>query len=84
MDHPQNERLVVAIAAVLKHHAVPPRLFGCIDQLPAILNGCGGRHFDGGMFAMLHAATAISTCQFHGVAMITRSRSSLATSDSKA
>src|SRR5580658_7564137 len=54
MNHAQNERFVIAIAAVLKHDAVPPGLLGRVDELPAIFDGRGGWNLYRGMFPVRH------------------------------
>jgi len=50
----QGQHFVISIAAVFKHHAVAARLFRGVDQLPALLQRHGGRHFDGRVLAALH------------------------------
>ena len=67
--HFEYHHLVCAVAAVLENDAMLASSLGGIHQVPAFLQRGGGRHFDGGMFAVLHHVTAIGTCQFQGVAM---------------
>ena len=50
----QGQHLVVPVAAVFQHHAVAARLFRSVDQLPALLQRHGGRHFDRRVLAALH------------------------------
>src|SRR5450631_1902516 len=54
MNHAENERLVVAVAAVLKHEAVFARLFGYSEDLPAIFERSNAGHLHGHVFSVLH------------------------------
>ena len=54
VDHAQDGSFVGAVAAILEDHAVAAGLFRGVDELPAVFDGGGGGHFDGGMLAVLH------------------------------
>ena len=52
--HVECRHLEEVVGAVFEHHAVFACLFGYVDKLPAILNGCGCRNLNGYVFSMLH------------------------------
>ena len=52
--HVQRHDLKRQIAVVLHHLAMLPRPLGRLDQLPALLDGPGRRHFRGDVFAVIH------------------------------
>src|SRR6202034_3796507 len=54
MSHAQHERLVVAMAAVFKHHAMLARLFRSADDPPAILDRIYSRNFNSDVLAVFH------------------------------
>ena len=54
--HAEHQQLAFTVAAVFQHHAMPLRLLGRIDQLPALIQRDCGRHFDHGVLAVLHRA----------------------------
>src|ERR1700733_6914537 len=54
VGHPKNERLVIAVATILKDHAVPARLFRGADNLPAVFDRGYTGHLNGYVLAMLH------------------------------
>ena len=49
-----REQLALAIAAVLKHHAVVPRPLACLDDVPTVLYHVGRRHRDEHVLARVH------------------------------
>src|SRR6266545_1766334 len=54
--HAQDHHLGGGITAVLQNDAVLASSLGSIDEVPALLQCCAGRHFDGSMLAILHGA----------------------------
>jgi len=54
VDHAEDERLVVAVAAVLEHEAVLAGFFGAADDAPAVFEGDDGWNFDSDIFAVSH------------------------------
>ena len=57
-NHVQHQQLVVSIAAILHHDAMPAHAFRHVHQLPAILNAVRGGYFGGGVFARLERRQA--------------------------
>ena len=64
--HIQGHEFEKVIAAILKHHAVPPGLFRCFHKLPALIKRCCGRHFNGSVFALLHGINSHGGMPFPG------------------
>src|SRR3984893_14485825 len=54
--HAQDHHLGRTIAAVLQNDAMLASGFRSLDEVPALLQSCTGRHFDGSMLAILHDA----------------------------
>src|SRR5438552_10738453 len=54
--HAQDHHLSRAITAVLQDDAMLASSLRRIDEVPALLQCCTGRHFNGSMFAILHNA----------------------------
>jgi hypothetical protein len=52
--HVQDHELVLAVAAVLEHHAMPARALGGVHQAPAVLEGRGRRDLHEHVLPRLH------------------------------
>ena len=52
--HPQDQSFVVAVAAVLQHHALLARCFRSLDYLPAFIERNYARHFNAHVLAVFH------------------------------
>ena len=57
-DHVEDHHLRTVVVAVLHHHAVLLVFLRVLDELPAIIEGHGRRHFGRGMLAVLHGGDA--------------------------